>query len=91
MLGTSGRVPGSSGRARRASKERRQPAAMCGAARGEPIARSSVSSHVRERIGARTLRGLPQPAAWLARQSEWGEAETDRDSGAGRVRREAGR
>jgi len=32
---------------------------MCGAARGEPIARAAASSNAWERAGARTLKGLP--------------------------------
>jgi hypothetical protein len=61
------RIPSSSGRARHdRPKSVGQSAAMCGAARGESIARTAARSNAWERAGARTLKGLLHAVSRLA-------------------------
>jgi hypothetical protein len=53
----------------RKSKECWLSAAMCGAARGESIARTCTCSNGRERVGAETLEGLLRPGYSACRVS----------------------
>jgi len=46
-----------------------QSAVMHAAAKGEFIARKPVGPHAWDYAGAKTLEGLPRPAAWLATKS----------------------
>jgi hypothetical protein len=54
---------------------------MCGAARGEYIARSTTNPNVGDRPGAKTLKGSPcSPSYACIRGAEEGQAKADRDS-----------
>jgi hypothetical protein len=84
-------IPSSSGRARLfRPKSVGRSVAMRDAARGEPIARAGTRSNVRERSGARTLKGLFRPAVRLAGQADGAKREPIDTPRRRRVRREVG-